>query len=115
MNISACFHFRALVCAAVHFAFCAILGVTVLGLVVADVMTTSSELPPPWWITGAHWVLMVLSAPMAAFFSLLDDVRLSHPVSLLLALVWSTLLGYAISFGWQVVKKRMFRQAMRNA
>ena len=111
MSTTTIFHLRALVCASVHFVLCALLGVTVLALAMVDMMTTSSELPPPWWITAGQWLLTILSAPAAVFFGFWDDVHWAHSVSLALALAWSVFLGYSISFVCHIARKSMIKRA----
>ena len=73
-------------------------------------MTSSSEVSPPLLITLGRSLLVVLNAPMAAFFSLLDDVHWPHSVSLSLALAWSVVLGYLISFVWHVGQRRIVKR-----
>jgi hypothetical protein len=111
MSTTTAFHLRALVCASVHLTSSAVFGALVLGLTVADVMATSSEHPPPWWITGGYWLLMVLSAPMAAFLGLWKDPAWTHITSLFMALGWSVLLGYLASFVWRSIEEAVVKRA----
>ena len=105
MRSTAIFHLRALVCAGTHFVFSALLGASVWALTVADVLTTSSEGPPPWWLSGVHWLLSILNAPMAGFFGLWRDTPPAHLLILLMALAWILFLGYSISLVWQCADK----------
>jgi len=105
MRDTSVLHVRALLGAGVHFVFCAFLGGMVLGLTVADVITTSSEAPPPWWLSAMHRFLVILNAPMAGFFGLWQDTRPMRLPLLLLAEGWSVVLGYLIALAWWWAEK----------
>jgi hypothetical protein len=112
MSTTSAFHFRAFLCAAIHFAFCAALASTVLILAVADLFADPSEFTSSRRFAGLHWLLMILSAPMAALFGLWQDCPWAPSTNYLMALAWSVVVGYLISIGWQIAQKIMLRRSV---
>ena len=101
MRSTTIFHCRALAGAGIHFLLSALLGASVWALTVADALTTASEAPPPWWLSGPEWLFLMLNAPMAGFFGLWQDTPSAHLPLLLMAFACSLVLGYSISFVWR--------------
>src|SRR5208283_5852088 len=105
MHSTGIYHVRALACAGTHFVFCALLGASIWALTVADVLTTSAEGPPPWWLNGLHWLLSILNVPMAGIFGLCQNTPPAHLLILLMPFAWSLVQGYSISLVWQWADK----------
>ncbi len=115
MRSTAIFHCRALVGAGTHFLLCALLGASVWALTVADVLTSATEAPPPWWLSGLDWLLLILNAPMAGFFGLWQDHPPAHLPLLLMAFACSLVLGYSISLVWQFADRIIAKRRLNEA
>jgi hypothetical protein len=105
MTSRSVFHFRAAVICSLHFLFSAAFGAALIFLAVTDVLANPAEGPTPLWLIVCFWALTILNPPMASFFGISDGSHTMHLPTLLLAAVWSVLIGYVISLVWYRIEK----------
>jgi hypothetical protein len=106
-------HQRALICAAIHFLFCLWIGAALLIFGVGDAVSDTWE--ETWILDTLYHLFIILEAPSVAFFSRVEFEIIIHFIdTLLVAALWSLLLGYIISFLWGEFEECAFARAVRG-
>jgi len=106
-------HQRALICAAIHFLFCLWVGAALLIFGVGDAVSDTWE--ETWILDTLYHLFMILEAPAVAFYSYIESDIILHPIdTLLVAALWSLLLGYIISFLWGEFQEQALARAVRR-
>jgi FtsH-binding integral membrane protein len=98
-------HSRAFAYATCHFMGCAVLAGVVFAMGFGAALSDVYH-PDPWWFTCMERSLIILEAPVAGVAwlsqSAFHSSHMSFPLILCLAIVWSLVLGYSISYARQV-------------